>query len=247
MIFDELDFSKLPANREEAFTDFVKTISNEYTQKVRNDRSMYSDQNGNYEGSYEPERSFVTAVLAFLDEYGIDAEIVDISELSNQDFSAHFGRFKSKVEYLTTRFKLRQYRIESGSIGTLIAIGSDYKVEIGKLLDTTRKIVNQEVKDTNKKDNILAKIAHLQSEVDRDQTTVDALFGRMLDLTQTIGKSADNLAPLIDKLERIKKLFWDNSKKVDQLPKPDRPKLITKEKEPGYGNGRSDMDDEIPF
>jgi hypothetical protein len=54
MIFDELDFSKLPANREEAFTNFVTAINEEYAQKVRNDRSSYSDQNGNYEGSYEP-------------------------------------------------------------------------------------------------------------------------------------------------------------------------------------------------
>lgn len=142
---------------------------------------------------------------------------------------------------MTTRFKLRQHRIESGTIGTLIAIGSDYKSEIGKLLDTIRKIVNQEIKDTNKRDNILEKIARLQSEVDRDQTTVDALFGRMLDLTKVIGKSADNLEPLVDKLERVKKLFWSKSEKVDTLPKPKRPKLIAKDKQ------QNDVDDEIPF
>ncbi len=245
MILDKLDFSKLPINREEAFTNFVTAISREYDEKIHDDRRMYTDQNGDYEGAYEPERSFVSAILAFLDEYGIESEIVDISELSNQDFSAHFGKFKSKVEYLTTRFKLRQHRIKSGGIGTLITIGSDYKSEIGKLLDTARKIVNQEVTDTNKKDNILAKIASLQSEVDRDQTTIDALFGRMLDLTQTIGKSADNLTPLLEKLERVKKLFWDNSKKVEQLPKPERPKLITKEETP---EAQSNFDDdEIPF
>lgn len=241
MMFEELDFSKLPDSRESAFTEFVKKISEEYQNRVQYDRQVYSDHNSNYEGSYEPERTFVMAILAFLDEYDIESDIVDISDLSNSDFSASFGKFKAKVEYLTMRFTLRQSRIESGSIGTLISIGSDYKSEIGKLLDTARKIVNQEVKDSHKKDSILSKIAKLQSEVDRDQTTVDALFGRMLDLTQVIGKSADNLDPLLDKLERIKKLFWDNAKKVDQLPKPDRPKLITKnEQEPDIG-------DEIPF
>ena len=243
MICDELDFSKLPANREEAFTTFVAGVSSEYSQKLRNDRSTYSDQNGNYEGSYEPERSFVTAILAFLDEYGIESEVVDISELANDEFAKHFGKFKSKVEYLVTRFRLRQHRIESGDIGTLIAIGSDYKAEIGKLLDTTRKIVNQEVKDANKKDNIFRKIANLQSEVDRDQTTIDALFGKMIDLSQAIGTAAENLEPLVDKLERLKKVFWDSAKKVEQLPKPDRPKLITKEKE----YSESKLDDEIPF
>ena len=241
MIFEELDFSSLPADREAAFTRFVKAINEEYNQRVQNDRRTYSDQNGDYQGSYEPERSFVMAILAFLDEYGIESSIVDISELSNQDFASHFGTFKSKVEYLTTRFKLRQNRILSGSIGTLITIGSNYKSEIGKLLETVRKIVNQEIKDKNKKDSILAKIASLQSEVDRDQTTIDALFGRMLDLTQTIGKSAENLDPLLDKLERIKKLFWDSPNKVEQLSKPDRQKLITKARD------TADLDDDIPF
>ena len=243
MIFDEIDFSNLPENREEAFTDFVKNISVEFSRKLEDDRRTYSDQDGSYGGSYEPERSFVTAILAFLDEYGIDAEISDISELSNQEFANHFGKFKSKVEYLTTRFKLRQGRIKNGSIGTLITIEFSYKADIGKLLDTARKIVNQEVKDQNKKDKILSKISSLQSEVDRDQTTVDALFGRMLDLTQVIGDSVENLTPLIDKLERVKKIFWENPRKVEQLPKPDRPKMITQESIPTKNN----YDDEIPF
>ena len=76
-------------------------------------------------------------------------------------------------------------------------------------MDTIRKIVSQEVKDVHKRDNILSKIASLQSEVDRDQTTVDALFSRMLDLSQTIGKAAENIEPLVKLMERVKKVFWD--------------------------------------
>jgi predicted nucleic acid-binding Zn-ribbon protein len=163
--------------------------------------------------------------------------------LNNKDFAAHFGRFKSKVEYLTTRFRLRQHRVASGSIGTLIAIGSNYKSEVAGLLDTIRKIVSQEVKDVHKRDNILSKIASLQSEVDRDQTTVDALFSRMLDLSQTIGKAAENIEPLVKLMERVKKVFWDAPEKVRQLPRPERQKLIRQDK----AEQKSDMDDEIPF
>jgi uncharacterized protein YoxC len=243
MFFDEVDFSKLPPNREEAFAAFVASISSEYAQNLRNDRSTYSDHNNNYEGSYEPESSFVTAILAFLDEYGIESDLQDISELNNKDFAAHFGRFKSKVEYLTTRFRLRQHRVASGSIGTLIAIGSNYKSEVAGLLDAIRKIVSQEVKDVHKRDNILSKIASLQSEVDRDQTTVDALFSRMLDLSQTIGKAAENIEPLVKLMERVKKVFWDAPEKVRQLPRPERQKLIRQDK----AEQKSGMGDEIPF
>ena len=51
----------------------------------------------------------------------------------------------------------------------------------------------------------------------------------MLDLSQTLGTAAEKLEPLLEKLERMKKLIWDSPKKVEQLPKPDRPKLITKD------------------
>lgn len=244
MIFDDLDFYDLPENKDSAFIYFVAEINKKYDQIIRDDRDTYRDQNGNYEGSYNPERSFVTLVLAFLDEYGIESNIHDISDLADQEFFAQFGQFKSKVEYLTTRFKLRQSRIQSGGIGTFISIGSDYKSEIRKLLDTARKIVNQEIQDINKRGRIIKKIEFLQSEVDRDQTTIDALFGRMVDLTQAIGDSAENLDPLLDKIERIKKIFWSKSKKVEQLPNPDRPKRITHD-EPS--ESESNLDDEIPF
>ena len=104
--------------------------------------------------------------------------------------------------------------------------------------------MNQEVSNANKKDNIFKKIASLQSEIDRDQTTVDAIFGRALDLTKSIGQSADNLDPLMDKLERVKRLIWDNSEKVEQLPKQERPKLITKQETTDQA---IDLDDDIPF
>lgn len=244
MNFDEIDYSILPKGREAAFVDFVDILNGVYSEQLTSDRRSNSDQHDNYYGSYGPERSYVTSVLAFLDEYEVDSEIIDISDLPNEEFFKQFGKFKSKVEYIRTRFKLRQNRIDTGTIGTVITIASTYKSEIGKLLETARKIVNQEVKDNNKRDKIFAKIASLQSEIDRDQTTVDALFGRMLDLTKAVGASAENLEPLINQIERIKKIIWDFSDKVDFLPKPDRPKMITKEED---GEGSTPLDDEIPF
>ncbi|PCJ36965.1 MAG: hypothetical protein COA93_00485 [Alphaproteobacteria bacterium] len=179
--------------------------------------------------------------MAFLDEYNLDIQIPDISELSDHDFIQSFQQFKSRVQYIILRFSLRKNRITGGTAGTLISIKFTYKGEIGNLLETIRKIVNQEVKETKKRDKIFSKIASLQSEIDRDQTTIDAIFGHMIDLSETVGECAERLEPVIDKLERIKKLLWDNSKKVEALPTPGRPKLITKEKD------NSGLDDEIPF
>lgn len=237
-MFDELDFENLPDCKEEAFVKFEKNIRQVYEAQVRNDREFHSDNTGQYFGSYSPEKSYVMGVLACIDEYGLEIDLPDIADLSGNEFEKYFGIFKSKVLYATMRFSLRKKRIDNGTIGTLIMIAPSYKDEIGKLLVTIRKIVNQEVKDVTKKDKIFSKIASLQSEVDREQTTIDALFGRMISLSKTIGDSAENLEPLIEKLERVKKLFWDNTEEVKLLPKAERKKLITKE---------DDLDDEIPF
>lgn len=242
MIFKDVNIAELPASSEEAFAEYEAQVRAVYEKRSNDDRQYNSDRDGNYVGSYEPERSYVTAILAFLDEYTLETDIEDISELDNDDFYREFGKFKSKIEYISIRYALRKNRISSGSIGTMIELSSDYKSQIGSLLEKIRKIVNQEIDEGPKKDKIFAKISSLQSEVDRDMTTVDAAFGRVLDLSRTIGEAGGNLKPAVDQLERIKKIFWDKSEKVEQLPKPERPKQISKAKD-----SSGDLDDEVPF
>lgn len=250
MIFDNLDLEKLPSSAEEAFVSFEKQLRASYEEYSQHEREYQGnqDQNGNYCGSYPPERSYVSSVLAFIDEYNLDVDVPDISKLRGNEFIEQFEDFKSKIGYIVLRFTLRKNRIQDGAIGTVVSIASSYKSEIGSLLETIRKIVNQEELDINKKDKIYSKISSLQSEIDREQTTVDALFTRMIDLSSTVGECAEKLEPAISKLERIKKLLWDNTKKVELLPKKNRQNLITKQPEnQQFGSSPSELEDEIPF
>lgn len=239
-----LKLDDLSESSEEAFAQYEQRAREAYEEQIQNDRQYHADHNGNYEGLFAPERSYVTAILAFLDEYSIESNIEDISELDNEDFYKQFGRFKSKVEYISTRFNLRKNRLDNGSLGTAITLEQSYKSEVGSHLEKIRKIINQEVSEGAKKEKIFKKINALQSEVDRDMTTIDAAFGRMLDLSRVIGECGDNVKPAIDQLERIKKIFWDNSGKVDSLPKPKRPKALPKA---GSETDSRNQDDEIPF
>ncbi|TQV73369.1 hypothetical protein [Denitrobaculum tricleocarpae] len=239
MDISDIDLTELPSGREEAFVYFEKSVRDKHERSVQDDRDFHSDQNNNYVGRLEPERVYISAILAFLDEYNLHIDVPDLNNITREqenDFLAELNNFKYKIHYAVTRFSLRKVRIEDGSVGTTILITSTYKSEIGKLLETIRKIVNQEVTDTCKKDKIFSKISDLQLEVDRDQTTIDALFGRVLSLSKTIGQVAENLTPLLDKLERIKKLIWDGAKEVEALPQKERRKLIPK-----------NLDDKIPF
>ncbi len=241
MIFDNIDLSKLPPSREEAFIIFEKQARIFYEQHSSEDRSIHYDQDGDYNGSYEPERAYVICILAFLDEYELEIDVPDITGLNNNEFLDKFIHFKSKIDYTSQRFSLRKNRMVTGTVGTIISISFAYKSEIGDLLRTIRKIVNQEVHNINKRDKIFSKIASLQSEIDREQTTIDALFGRMIDLSKIVGECAENLEPALKKIERIKKIFWDKPKKVTMLPSNDRTKLLSQQEE------KSDLDDEIPF
>ena len=240
----QLRLDDLSESSEEAFTLYEQRAREAYEEQIQNDRQYHSDHNSNYEGSFAPERSYVTAILAFLDEYSIVSNIEDISELDNKEFYKEFELFKSKAEYMSTRFSLRKNRLDKGSLGTAITLEQSYKSKVGSHLEKIRKIINQEVSKGAKKDKIFEKISALQSEVDRDMTTIDAAFGRILDLSRVIGTFGDNVKPAVDQLDRIKKIFWDESDKVDTLPKPDRPKALPKA---DTKTGSNNLDDEIPF
>jgi hypothetical protein len=244
MLTDEIDFASLSNNKEEAFIQFEKQVRENYERSSRNDRDFHSDMNGNYNGSYAPEKSYVKTLLAFLDACELNMDIPDISKLSGNEFEEKFGEFRGEIIYLITRFAVQKNRITSGDAGTVILIEQDYKIEIGQLLNTVRKIVNQEINEQNKKEKIFKKIASLQSEIDRDRTTIDALFGRTIDLSKIVGEFGGNIEPLIDKMERIKKLIWDNSKKENLIPQSSRPKLIPKK---SNEFAEEELEDEIPF
>jgi hypothetical protein len=243
MSFDDIDFTKIPTdNKEEAFVLFERATRYAYQRLVADDRESLTDQHGHYTGYFDPERSYVARMIAFLDEKNLEIEIEDISDLPNDKFLNAFAKFRKSVEYASTRFSLRKNNVDC-LIGTRITISSTYKLEIGELLQKIRKIVNQEVTDLKKRDKIFKKLAILQSEVDRDQTTIDSLFSSAKDVTKTLGECAENLEPLMELLERVKKLFWDTTEKVPLLPKKEETKLITNQQI----SVSTDLDDDIPF
>ncbi|MEO1495262.1 MAG: hypothetical protein AAFV19_24225 [Pseudomonadota bacterium] len=245
MIFD-IDLSIIPANSQQAFIACEAKVRAEYERWARDD-SDNVDQNGNYVGSFEPERTYVTAIVAFLDEYSLEVDVEDTSGVADSEFEHHFRKFKSKILYITTRYSLRMNRIDSGAIGTVIEIAKDYRSQIGELLGKIRKIVNQEFEPGRKRDLIFTKIAALQSEIDRDQTTIDAAFSTLIELGAAIGEAGERSKPAIDQLERIKSIFWDRSKKVEQLPTRDRPKITSEEPTAIEDKTSTYTDDEIPF
>lgn len=243
MIIDDIDIDGLGDNAEEAFVVFEERLRAGLRNAQEKDERLFTDHDGHYLGSFAPQRYYVSSIMAFLDEYDLDiGKISDISKVDNSFFLSQFNDFFSSINYARTRFKLRKEKIGSGQIGTPIVIDSDYKAEIYKNLNTIRKIVNSNVQDENKKDAIYKKIANLQSEVDRDRTTIDAFFARATDLSRTISECAENLDPAIQRLERIMSAFGKGTKQIPRLPNKESQKLL-----PSVEKRAEFVDDEIPF
>ena len=233
MDYGEIDFENLPKERERAFIYLEQKFRDIYARSSEIDRGKNRGRDGEYVGIFEPARTYISSIVAICEVLNLHIDVPDISDFSMSDsekFMMEFAAFKLKIHRSIVKFNLRlhlgQALLHSNSIGRVIVIRSDYKDEIGKLLGTIRKIVNQEIKDARKKENIFRKISSLHSEVDRDQTTVDSLFGLALDLTKTIGECAENLDPLLEKMEKLKRLFWDGSNQADALSDQQHPQLV---------------------
>jgi hypothetical protein len=226
MIIDAVDVDDLSLNREEAFIAFEERLRVALAASQAEDRRNNSDGSGYYTGSYSPERYYVSSVLAFLDEYELELDVRDITYLSDDEFRSAFDDFFNRINYVRTRFKLRKARLATGQAGTVITINPHYKEEIHSLLNTVRKIVNANIQGESKKDLIYRKIAALESEVDRDRTTIDAVFGRFLELSRVVGRCAENLEPLVQKLERVMAALRNGAEPAALLPKPQRTQLL---------------------
>ncbi len=241
MIIDDVDMEDLPNNAEEAFTVFEGRLRSSLERAKSQDR-FENTENNTYVGDYSPERSYVSSMRAFLDEYALDyLSVKDITSLSNFDFLREFNDFFNTINYAKTRFKLRKSKFDTGQAGTPIAISFDYKSGIHENLNTIRKIVNQQIHDQNKKDSIFKKIADLASEIDRDRTTVDAVFSRCIDIAKTLRECGEILDPAVQKLERVMQGITNFAEKVNLLPKKERQQGLPAPKETKID------DDEIPF
>jgi hypothetical protein len=87
------------------------------------------------------------------------------------------------------------------------------------------------------------KLRGLQSENGRSRTTIDAVFGRALDLGRVLDEFGEHLEPLVQKFERVMAALYRGVDRVPLLPKKERPKLLpTPERTPV-----NDLGDDIPF
>ncbi len=212
---------------EQAFVDFEAKQQQYFNEKQEIDRRQFTDlEFDHYRGNYDPERFYVSSIIAFIDEYELDLPIDDISDFSNEVFPSEFRKFLNQIHYFSTRFQLRQQRQGTLPTATLIQFNTNYKEQLSENIETIRKIVRQQVEDVNKKEAILDKLNALAKEIDRDRTTMDRVFSLTRDVSRNIAECAEELEPAIQKFERIMHALYNGSEIISALPNTKKTKAL---------------------
>ena len=86
MIINSVNLDDLEENAETAFVTFEERLRSVLKEQQDEDARMYRGDDGYYAGSHSPERYYVSSILAFLDEYGLDIDVEDISDLRDDAF-----------------------------------------------------------------------------------------------------------------------------------------------------------------
>jgi hypothetical protein len=216
-LFTDDELAALPDNDELAFVAYEK--------KLRDELLAGSGRLS--------QRIYASHILAFLRVREIEFDFLSHStdrEVPGADssFDLWFTALIGKIDEYIMTIRLKRMMERQLDIVPLISFSQDYKIEIHKLLDKVRKVINATDLHDTKKDAIYQKIAALQAEVDRSKTRFDALLSRYLDIVNVVGESAERLEPLAKLIERVMKIFARAKADHDQglLPAPDDTKRI---------------------
>ncbi|MDE0723079.1 MAG: hypothetical protein OSB62_00080 [Alphaproteobacteria bacterium] len=235
MLNDNIDWSSLPANPKAAFVVFEKRLRQALTKESEIDRSQSGNVGnyGEYLGNYLPERMYAKGLQGFISANKLDIDLPDVFTSKNEkSFSFLFDEFRADLEYVLIHLAVQTMGKNPEVLPVYLSIASSYKQDIADLLNTIRGIVNQEVVDANKKDMIFRKMNALQSEVDRDKTTLDVLFGRVKDVNSIVKECAPNVGPLVKKVTRLYELvFGGAEKEAEALSAPEELKKIENQTE----------------
>lgn len=194
-------------------------------------------------------RKYVEAIQAYIDEHDLRDEFERIESsvpFSGEDFWVWWREFRAAVSYYQARIRYR-YR-KAGSLS--VVLSPDRRTEIHALLNKVRIIVGSLDVNEKKRDAILSRLNKLAAEVDKSRTNLEAFFAVTLDAAGTAGQAAEKLKPVLDVLERMKKIFFE-AKAEDlppQLPAPEERKRIEGPKRDDADKRTPKaQDDDIPF
>lgn len=232
MITEE-EIRKLPDDPDIAFVQYESIIR----------ERMLDEQDDRTD---EAERQYIAYALAFIDEYNINIDIDKDAPDENDSFWKYYKGFIKSIDYYKARIMVRTYRSGSSTIAIAISLSNDYRSQIHDHLAAIRKIVTAVEMEETRREALFSKINTLAREVDRERTRLEVFTAMFLDVTQAIGEGAENLEPLLKRIERLAAIFGKAKAEADreEIGPPPKKKLIT---DSSKARETDSPEDETPF
>lgn len=238
MITDE-ELAALPDDPDLAFVEFERKLRERVNEQLEDENESVA-------------REYIAHVHAFVDEFGLQLPTED-PPLGQLPFWSYYTSLRRHIDYFSARARLRASRGAIAGVVDRIYLSDDYRAQIHKLLNTIRKIVNAAEIETRLRDRILKQLNILATEVDRSMSRLSAFTSVYLEVTDAIGQGAENLEPVVSKMERIARIFGRARAENENgtLPPPEKPKLIsgpaTDAESIAQSESPENLDDDIPF
>ena len=239
MFYPLVNLNNLSEDKTEAFSEFLERVRNEYNEYKKQDRNEETDMNGNYIGGYNPEKWALMSISGYIKAAELDIDMPEIS--FNMDENELLKAFTESMAIITYNIPQLKYKAEREKRGYL---SPEDKNKLNELLNKIRIIINEKVKESDKKEAMILKLNDLQKEIDTDKTRFERINKMVVDVSVTAKEVCKNVIPFIDKIMKI--IRDSGNKKALPAPK-EKPLLESPETESTEAISESNLDDEIPF
>lgn len=235
-------YPELPLDAEEAFL----TLEDGY----RRECEAAVSKSGEHDNVTVYYTDYIAQVLGAAEELGLveAAFETEVPKIENVDFHT-YQNFSKRVKHYRTRLEIRHARRIQGHS---VSFDAATKAKVHHLLRQVHDIFTKLEVDEKKREALLAKLAALDAEVDRNRTRFESYAALAIEVADVAGEVIirSKIPELLDSLAR---LFGaaKRDEEIRQLPAPSSPKRIEHQK-PGAPTNASvntnppDVDDELP-
>jgi hypothetical protein len=230
---DDFLYDDLPEDPELAFLSLEAHFKSECDQELAN--------------AHQDERTdvyfirYISRVLAAINELNLESQFAgkSVPSINEVNYTTYLD-FSKDVEHYKTKLQIRHSRRRKEYS---VALDPPTKLKLRHLLSQIKETVDRLDVSQSKKEALLAKIAALENEINRDRTRFDAFAALWVEVCEKFGDGIEKLEPLKKMIDSVGNLLGA-AKKVEEsqahrLPAPKTPKQIAPPKV-------SD-DDDIPF
>lgn len=238
MITDD-ELNDLPSDPELAFVAVEKIL------RARVDEAEFDARNNDYD--VDPFRfQYMTRVAAAAKAYNVEAlDGLVVPKHTRSGIYDDFQQFKNDVDYVTMQIRMNAAQMNrAGSV----SLGPNMKRKVHHFIQQIRDLIEENVTDIPKKEELLKKLNQFAAEVDRDRTRLVAAMAFFTTFCAGVGDGFEKLKPVREMFDSISRLLGQAQQLENHyapgLTAPTERKRLAPPPKP---EPKSEIDDNIPF